>query len=89
MEALLTAIAVLLTSEKLAIIILNFGYAIGGGLFAIPLCMIAYYMFNKVTPQFIIGQELRDGNIAVGIAVGALLVGVCICTGLVFGLGLN
>jgi uncharacterized membrane protein YjfL (UPF0719 family) len=79
----------MIDSGILITVLLNFAYAGIGGLMCVPLMIIAYKLFNKYTPAFHIGDQLKNGNVAVGIVVGCLLLGIAICTGLVVGLGLN
>ena len=49
---------------------------------------VAFRVFNRLTP-FDAHNELAKGNIAVGIVVGSIFVGVGIAMGLVIGMGLN
>jgi len=51
------------------------------GLFLMRVC---YRMFDNITP-FITADELKDGNISVGIVVGSMFIGIGICVGLVTG----
>ena len=50
--------------------------------------MVGYKLFDRMTP-FETSKELGSGNIAVGIVIGSIFVGLGIAIGLVVGLGLN
>ena len=44
----------------------------------------SYRAFDSITP-FITAHELKNGNIAVGIVVGSIMLGIGICVGLITG----
>ncbi|MEE4244637.1 MAG: DUF350 domain-containing protein, partial [Kangiellaceae bacterium] len=67
-----------------SIIILNFVYALIGSLIALMIMMFGYKLFDRITP-FDTHKELDDGNVAVGIVVGCIFLGVGIAVGLVIG----
>ena len=69
-------------------VILNFVYAIFGGILTIIFMVSGYKIFDKITP-FDTSAELKAGNRAVGSVVQGVLVGIGIAVGLVIGLGLN
>ena len=46
------------------------------GLLGIALLLVGFKAFERVTPKVDIEAELAKGNIAVGIAVGALLLAI-------------
>jgi len=73
---------------ELSIAILNFLYAIFGALLTLGFMVVGYKLFDKMTP-FDTSRELESKNIAVGIVVGAIFIGLGIAVGLVIGLGLN
>lgn len=73
---------------EFTIMFLNFTYALGGAMLALIFMLIGYKLFDKITP-FDTSKELAGGNIAVGIVIGAILVGLGIAIGLVIGMGLN
>lgn len=73
---------------EFSIISLNFVYALVGAVFTLSLMATGYKVFDRLTP-FDTGVELRKGNVAVGIVVGSIFVGVGIAVGLVIGMGLN
>jgi uncharacterized membrane protein YjfL (UPF0719 family) len=73
---------------ELSIAILNFLYAIFGALLTLGFMIVGYKLFDKMTP-FDTSRELEAKNIAVGIVVGAIFIGLGIAVGLVIGLGLN
>jgi len=69
-------------------IILNFIYVILGGLLTLFFMKIGCRTFNKMV-CFDISEELSKGNIAVGLMVMGLFIGIGIALGLVIGLGLS
>lgn len=69
-------------------LILNFLYAALGGFLAILIGYIAVRIFSHFM-TFSVSAELGKGNIAVGLAVMGIFIGVGISLGLVIGLGLN
>lgn len=75
-------------SANLDPIILNFIYVILGGLLTLVFMKMGCSMFNKIV-SFNISEELGKGNIAVGLMVMGLFIGIGIALGLVIGLGLS
>lgn len=73
---------------QLAAMIVNFIYAIIGGLLTLFFMYIGYKIFDKLT-AFNTSEELAKDNRAVGMVVLGIFVGVGIAIGLVIGLGLN
>jgi uncharacterized membrane protein YjfL (UPF0719 family) len=73
---------------ELSITLLNFGYAIVGAILTLLFMMLGYKLFDKMTP-FDTSKELAEKNVAVGIVVGSIFVGLGIAVGLVIGMGLN
>ena len=73
---------------ELAILGLNFAYALAGAVCTVALMALGFKVFDRMTP-FDTRAELAKGNVAVGIVVGSMFVGVGIAIGLVIGLGLN
>lgn len=71
-----------------SIILLNFGYAVGGAALTIIFMLLGYKIFDKLTP-FDTSRELSDKNTAVGIVIGSIFIGMGIAVGLVIGMGLN
>ena len=69
-------------------IILNFVYVIFGGILTLFFMKISCTMFNKMV-SFNISDELGKGNIAVGLMVMGIFIGLNISLGLVIGLGLS
>jgi uncharacterized membrane protein YjfL (UPF0719 family) len=59
------------------IIVLNFVYAILG----VVLMFISYRVIDKLTPQVDFAEELKKGNIAVGIFVAAIFLSIAIIIG--------
>ncbi|NQY64294.1 MAG: DUF350 domain-containing protein [Alteromonadaceae bacterium] len=73
---------------EMAIVISNFIYAVFGAFLTIALMVLGYKVLDWITP-FDTSKHLGDGNVAVGIVVGSMFVGLGISVGLVVGLGLN
>ena len=61
----------------LEILALNFGYAILG----VVLMWLAYRAFDHLTPQVDFPEELKKGNIAVAIFIGALFIAIALVVG--------
>lgn len=61
----------------MSIIGLNFIYAIGG----VILMWLSYRVFDRLTPQVDFPEELKRGNIAVAIFIGALFVSIAMIIG--------
>ncbi len=59
------------------IIALNFAYAVLG----VVLMFIAYRVIDWLTPQVDFAQELKKGNIAVGIFIAAIFLSIAIIIG--------
>ena len=73
---------------EISITLLNLGYAIAGALLTIMFMMIGYKIFDRMTP-FNTSKQLAEKNVAVGIVVGSIFVGLGIAVGLVIGMALN
>ena len=73
---------------EIAIVVSNFTYAILGALLTILLMVLGYKILDWITP-FDTSKQLGEGNVAIGIVVGSMFVGLGIAVGLVVGLGLN
>ncbi len=73
---------------ELSITLLNFCYAIFGALLTLAFMVLGYKIFDKITP-FNTSKQLEERNVAVGIVVGAIFVGLGIAIGMVIGMGLN
>jgi len=73
---------------ELVIVISNFTYATLGALLTILFMVLGYKILDWITP-FDTSKQLGEGNVAVGLVVGAMFVGLGIAVGLVVGLGLN
>ncbi len=73
---------------EIFITLLNFGYAIAGAILTIAFMVIGYKIFDKMTP-FDTSKQLAEKNMAVGVVVGSIFVGLGIAIGLVIGMGLN
>ena len=72
----------------LTIMALNFAYAIAGCIITLIFMVLGYKLFDVITP-FNTHDELGKGNMAVGIVVAAMIIGVALAVGMVIGMGLN
>ena len=72
---------------EIEIVAANFTYAILGALITIVLMMLGYKVLDWLTP-FDTSQQLGENNVAVGIVVGSMFIGMGIAVGLVVVLGL-
>ena len=72
----------------ISIMALNIGYAIFGAILTMVCMLIGYKIFDRITP-FDTSRALAEKNIAVGIVVGSVFIGLGIAVGLVIGMGLN
>ena len=70
------------------ILILNFAYAVAGAMVTLGFMIAGYKTFDRIT-AFDTHEQLAKGNVAVGIVVGSIFVGLGIAIGLVIGMGLN
>ena len=70
------------------IILLNFLYAILGGVLTIIFMYAGYKIIDHLT-KLDTSTELAKGNQAVGAMVQGMFIGIGIAIGLVIGLGLN
>lgn len=73
---------------EITLTLINLAYALIGAILALFFMMVGYKLFDRMTP-FEASKELGSGNIAVGIVIGSIFVGLGIAIGLVVGLGLN
>jgi uncharacterized membrane protein YjfL (UPF0719 family) len=73
---------------ELKIIALNLGYTVVGAVLAIVFMVVGYKVFDSITP-FSTSEQLAEKNMAVGVVVGAIFIGLGIAVGLVIGMGLN
>ncbi len=73
---------------EIAIVVSNFLYAILGVSFTILFMVLGYKILDWITP-FDTSKQLGEGNIAIGLVIGSMFVGLGIAVGLVVGLGLN
>ncbi len=73
---------------EIGITLLNFLYSVFGAVITLLFMGIGYKVFDRMTP-FNTHDQLEKGNIAVGIVVGSIFVGLGIAVGLVVGMGLN
>jgi len=73
---------------EIAIVVSNFIYAILGALLTILFMVLGYKILDWITP-FDTSKQLGEGNVAIGIVIGSMFVGLGIAVGLVVGLGLN
>jgi uncharacterized membrane protein YjfL (UPF0719 family) len=73
---------------EITLTLINLAYALFGAILALFFMMVGYKLFDRMTP-FETSKELGSGNMAVGIVIGSIFVGLGIAIGLVVGLGLN
>jgi uncharacterized membrane protein YjfL (UPF0719 family) len=59
------------------IIAVNFIYATLG----VALMWVAYRVFDRLTPQVDFAEELKKGNVAVAIFIGALFLSIALIVG--------
>ncbi len=71
-----------------SIVFLNLIYAVCGAFLTLGFMVIGFKIFDKITP-FDTSKQLAEKNVAVGIVVGSVFVGLGIAVGLVIGMGLN
>lgn len=69
-------------------VLLNILYVCIGGLVTLMFMKLGCNLFNRMV-SFNISDELAKGNIAVGLMVMGLFIGIGVALGLVIGLGLN
>jgi len=70
------------------VVLLNLLYAVIGGSGAILFMYLGFKVLDHVT-QFDANEQLLNGNIAVGVVMAGMFVGIGVAVGLVIGLGLN
>jgi len=73
---------------EIGIVVANFVYAGLGAVLTIVFMLLGYKILNWLTP-FDTSKQLGEGNVAIGIVIGSMFVGLGIAVGLVVGLGLN
>jgi len=71
-----------------SIILLNFAYAVLGGIMTLFFMFVGYKITDHLT-KFDTSVELAKGNQAVGAMVQGMFIGIGVAIGLVIGLGLN
>jgi len=69
-------------------IFLNFIYAALGGFLTIWFMKLGCRSFNKIV-NFNISDELAKGNVAVGLMIAGMFIGIGVALGMVIGLGLS
>ena len=70
------------------VVLLNLLYAVIGGAVAILFMYAGFKVLDHVT-RFDTNEQLANGNMAVGVVVAGMFVGIGVAVGLVIGLGLN
>jgi uncharacterized membrane protein YjfL (UPF0719 family) len=73
---------------EVSIALINMGYAIFGAILTLFFMVIGYLIFDRLTP-FETARQLAEKNVAVGIVVAAIFIGLGIAVGLTIGMGLN
>jgi uncharacterized membrane protein YjfL (UPF0719 family) len=74
---------------EIQVILLNFFYAVLGGVITLCFMYGGYKIIDRLTPLFDTSEELKKGNQAVGFMVQGMFIGIGVAIGLVIGLGLN
>lgn len=69
-------------------ILLNFIYACMGGLLTLLFMWLGCKIFGHIV-SFDVSEQLGDGNMAVGLMIMGMFIGIGTAMGLVIGLGLN
>ncbi len=69
-------------------LLVNFLYAAVGGFMTLFFMWLGCKLFNHIV-CFDISEELRSGNMAVGMMIMGIFIGIGVALGLVIGLGLN
>lgn len=69
-------------------ILINVLYAMLGGFLTLFFMWLGCKLFNHMV-CFNISEELSKGNIAVGLMIMGIFIGIGVANGLVIGLGLN
>ena len=69
-------------------IILNFVYAFMGGLLTLFFMWLGCKLFSHIV-NFSIPDQLAQGNMAVGLMIMGIFIGIGTALGMVIGLGLN
>lgn len=75
-------------SDTLDPILLNFIYACFGGILTLFFMWLGCKVFSHIV-NFSIPDELAKGNLAVGVMIMGIFIGIGTALGLVIGLGLN
>ncbi len=75
-------------SQTLDPLLLNFLYAAMGGFMTLFFMWMGCKLFNRIV-CFNISEELGKGNLAVGMMIAGVFIGIGTAMGLVIGLGLN
>lgn len=75
-------------TDMLDPMILNFAYVIAGGTLTLFFMWMGCKVFSHIV-RFNIGDELAKGNMAVGLMIMGIFIGIGTALGLVIGLGLN
>lgn len=72
---------------QLSVLFNNLLYAASGAILTLFTMYVGYVVFDKITP-YDTQKELDEGNVAVGIVIASIFIGVGISVGLVIGLSL-
>ena len=75
-------------SDSLDPILLKFVYAIFGGVLTLVFMWLGCKVFSHIV-NFSIPEQLAKGNMAVGLMIMGIFIGIGTALGLVIGLGLN
>jgi uncharacterized membrane protein YjfL (UPF0719 family) len=75
-------------TDSLDPVVLNFLYAFLGGCLTIFFMWLGCHIFSHIV-NFSIPEQLAKGNLAVGVMIMGIFIGIGTAMGLVIGLGLN
>lgn len=70
------------------IVLVNFIYALGGSTLAIFFMVISYIILDRLIP-YNAGEQLNNNNIAIGIVIAGMYVGIGLVIGNVIAKALN
>jgi len=69
-------------------LMLNFTYGIGGVIIGLIFMFVGFKIFDSLT-NFDTSEQLKSGNVAVGIVAGSIFLSVSLMVSLIIGMALN
>lgn len=63
----------------------SLGYATAFGILGIVLTFLGYKLFDVAETKVDFAEEIKKGNVAAAIVIGAFLIGICIVIGRAIG----